>query len=860
MIKNLFFLLLIGMTFHVQANTSQSSSSAQKIWFRYKDEPLINIVNDLATKRNINIMPPQETAALTSKITFELPHKISLERAWQYMITILDIAGFAIIPNTPLSFIIKKDQNTNKEILPLYIDVAPQDLPETDLIIRYLRYLTNLQVPNSSDGANSSLQMLLSQLLSPGASIIYEPQLNAVLITDSARSIKSVMTIIDELSACLPLQKPGFVQLKYTTASQVKMLLDQLIGQTNNNPSGEQQTPQKSSNNSSYFTKGTKSVADNAHNVLILLGKEEDIEKISNFIKEYIDLPPEKGRSILHIYDLQYLNSDTFAPILTQIVQDQVSNQSSAGYDGYGSGTDQSTSSNETSIYKKFQGVIITTEGSVAGTGDSGSSVAGGSQTGNRLIIAAVKDDWVRIEALIKELDKPQLQVVIHGLIIDLSYTGLKNFTSQIRNSKDLFLKDVNWQTGHFGHIENGTTSANTAPTDTNALMSNLLPLSSTNNSSGNIANGSTKGTCILSFKDTASNGIFLISSMLNQQTDSKILSRPFLTTLNNKEVYFKDSESRTIDGPASGLSGVQVVNREDVEASIDLKILPRINQNGIINLSITINVNEFETTASHTRTNRSLTTNVNIENKDVLVLGGLTKTKLEYTCSKTPLLGDIPFFGNLFKAKTKTVTKTHLMIFLRPEIIKPEDKKFAHHFLNQAQNLLEKGEENFSSLKDPISRWFFGTDPEETSSQVIKKIQGETESITHHIELLHRNKVSMPEPIDEDTVKVKYKINDENFAKKTPIIDQQPKHKKTSSREPLDAELQEKNTQKELKRLFALEDEVIQEKEKSKTQEIQSPHASENEEFQAAEELKQLFQDPELNREVTEEKMYFRN
>lgn len=843
MIKNLFFLLLIGTTFHAQTDQKQTQTETKKVWFRYKEEPLINIVNDLAAQRNVNIMPPQGAAALTSKVTFEVSHKISLERAWQYMITMLDIAGFAIVPNTPLSFIVKKDQSVHKEILPLYIDVAPQNLPETDLTIRYLRYLTNLQVPSSTDGASSPLSMLLSQLLSPGASIIYEPQLNAVLITDSARTIKSVMTIIDELSACMPLQKPAFITLKHTTASQVKTLFDQLIpGQaTNAAPTGAQ--AQIGANNSSYFARGTKIVADNAHNVLILLGKQEDIDKIDDFIKQYIDLPPEKGRSILHFYDLQHLDSVSFAPVLTQIVQEQSSSQAAGGYDGYGSGTDQSTSSNETSIYKKFQGVIITSEGSVTGTGDSGSSLTGGSQTGNRLIIAALKDDWIRIEALIKELDKPQLQVVIHGLIVDLSYTGLKNFSHQIRNTQNLFLKNVNWQTGHLGGIENGTTSGSTVPTDAAALRTNLLPLTSTN-SAGNMANNAEKGTFILSFKDAASNGIFLISSMLNQQTDSKILSRPFLTTMNNKEVYFKDSENRRIDGSASGLSGVQVVNQEDVEASIDLKILPRINQNGIINLSITINVNEFETTGSSTRTNRTLVTNVNLYDKDILVLGGLTKTKLEYTCNKTPLLGDIPLLGNLFRGKSKTVTKSHLMIFLRPEIIKPDDKKITHRFFNQAQTILEQGEDNFSTLKDPVSRWFFGADPKGTSAKVIEDFQGETESVTQHIELLHRNKIAMPEETDQDTFRVRQSVNDQNETKE-PFALEQPNLEKPSLRAPIDVETQEKNAQKELKRLFALEDEVVQKKEK--VQKVQ-------EEIQAEESLKALFQDPGLSKVMTEE------
>jgi hypothetical protein len=219
---------------------------------------------------------------------------------------------------------------------------------------------------------------------------------------------------------------------------------------------------------------------------------------------------------------------------------------------------------------------------------------------------------------------------------------------------------------------------------------------------------------------------------------------------------------------------------------------LPRINQNGIINLSITINVNEFETTGSSTRTNRTLVTNVNLYDKDILVLGGLTKTKLEYTCNKTPLLGDIPLLGNLFRGKSKTVTKSHLMIFLRPEIIKPDDKKITHRFFNQAQTILEQGGDNFSTLKDPVSRWFLGADPKGTSAKVIEDFQGETESVTQHIELLHRNKIAMPEETDQDTFRVKQSVNDQNETKE-PFALEQPNLEKPSLRAPIDVETQEK-------------------------------------------------------------------
>jgi MSHA biogenesis protein MshL len=57
----------------------------------------------------------------------------------------------------------------------------------------------------------------------------------------------------------------------------------------------------------------------------------------------------------------------------------------------------------------------------------------------------------------------------------------------------------------------------------------------------------------------------------------------------------------------------------------------------------------------------------------EIVVIGGLMETVTNDTESKTPFLGDIPVFGNLFKNIAKTQTKRELVILIRPSVVQPD-------------------------------------------------------------------------------------------------------------------------------------------------------------------------------------------
>jgi general secretion pathway protein D len=70
----------------------------------------------------------------------------------------------------------------------------------------------------------------------------------------------------------------------------------------------------------------------------------------------------------------------------------------------------------------------------------------------------------------------------------------------------------------------------------------------------------------------------------------------------------------------------------------------------------------------------RSIQSTILADNGEIIVLGGLMQDNYQVSNSKVPLLGDIPWIGQLFRSETKQRQKTNLMVFLRPVIISDSD------------------------------------------------------------------------------------------------------------------------------------------------------------------------------------------
>lgn len=100
----------------------------------------------------------------------------------------------------------------------------------------------------------------------------------------------------------------------------------------------------------------------------------------------------------------------------------------------------------------------------------------------------------------------------------------------------------------------------------------------------------------------------------------------------------------------------------------------PQINASDFVRLVITEQIEEIasqDAVLGPTTSKRSAKTTVVAKDQETVVIGGIMQDRIVESVSKTPLLGDIPLLGNLFRQQSRRKVKTNLLLFLTPYIIR---------------------------------------------------------------------------------------------------------------------------------------------------------------------------------------------
>jgi type IV pilus assembly protein PilQ len=151
-----------------------------------------------------------------------------------------------------------------------------------------------------------------------------------------------------------------------------------------------------------------------------------------------------------------------------------------------------------------------------------------------------------------------------------------------------------------------------------------------------------------------------------------KVLSRPRVVTQNNIQAVVKQGTKIPIMTSASlGAPATATY----VDAFLRLTVTPQITSEG----TIFLNVDVENTLPDFGHTNSSgnpalitqqATTQVLVTDGGTVVIGGVIQTQNSMAVSQVPLLGDIPYLGNLFKHRSVTTSDSELIFFITPRII----------------------------------------------------------------------------------------------------------------------------------------------------------------------------------------------
>lgn len=743
--KITYFIISCLFTILIHAD---GSASLKKISLNYENEDLVNVINYVAAQKNLNvILPMKADQKITGKFTWQLDKKVTVDEAWDLLSTILDIAGYSIIPKAEYHEIVKTTKDVIREPVPLYVGTSLEELPPSDQRIRYIYYFSNIKL-HQGEGREAEITTLLKTLLNPETSSFkIDGASNSILLLAPSTDVYSIMQLISQLD------RPGFqekleiVPLHYANSSIVADLFNKKILLADQQ--GQYHLGPVKNNDAQYFSKNIRIVANDRTNALIMVGRLQAVERVKEFINNYIDVKPESGDSILHVYQLQYLDAASFAEVLNNIVQSKTNG-----------GTEQSTgtAAKGQGPERYFEGVVIAVDTPkqedfkdalpAPSDGKERTLPAPKYYGGNNLIIAARGDDWKRIKTLIEELDKPKPQVLIEVLIVDLTLNDNRALGNMFRNAAKLSMPgEFNIQSAQLnpGVIPDSFNNPQTIgviPGVTAADEARLfLPATATTGrqdavpgqaNATSIINGFDPGTTAITLND-ADGKTWSIARILNALDQSKILSHPHVISTHNKEASIENTTTRILQGDTSSGTGGAVVQKQvPVDASLKVKFRPRISSAqegrpaGTVNLQISIDIDEYTSNSNDTRVTRNVTTNATINSGDILAIGGLIRTEDSDSIREMPILSKIPIIGWLFKNKDKGKRKTNLTVFISPTIIEPRLRgginKYTEDYLGLQKSFARQGD-LFDSLKDPITRWFFKSEnPTEKLSEDFMK------------------------------------------------------------------------------------------------------------------------------------------
>jgi general secretion pathway protein D len=202
-----------------------------------------------------------------------------------------------------------------------------------------------------------------------------------------------------------------------------------------------------------------------------------------------------------------------------------------------------------------------------------------------------------------------------------------------------------------------------------------------------------------LGFGGQSGDNLFgVILNAVEKDSNSRILSTPFGMTLNNAtSALIVGQEVPITTGQVldqANSNPFRTVERQDV--GIQLEVTPRIGENDTVRLDIRQEVSSISgsigtLTPDFILDKREITASVLADDGEIIVLGGLVEQTDTVRQSKVPLLGDIPIAGRLFRSDGKATTRTNLMVFIRPTIVRnKEDAKSA----TEQKYLYVRGEE----------------------------------------------------------------------------------------------------------------------------------------------------------------------
>ena len=551
------------------------------------------------------------------KVTVVSAKPMRPDEIYDVFLSVLHVHGFAAVPSGSMVKILP-EALAQTEATTAAVERAPDELVTQIVPVKHV--------------SAAELVPILRPLMPQGGQILAHASSNSLIISDRAANVQRLAGIIQRIDTSADAEVE-VIPLTHANAAEIARTLT-LLADEKGAPPGEAE----------------RIFADTRTNSVLISGAKAGRLKLRALVA-HLDSPIENGGDTQVIF-LRYANAKDLVPIL--------------------------------------QGIASTLTGIAPPTAskNGGGEIAGASpatiqahEQNNALIISAPPAIFRSLAAVVRQLDVRRAQVLIEAVVAEVAGQTASEIGVQwqlpFKTNRDGSIADS---------VIGGTNFTGTTPGN-NIISAAQNPLGVGNGFNLGYINGTIT---------VGRNTIFQLGALVTAlQGDGKsnVLSTPSVLTLDNQEAEIKvaqevpfltgqyttnalGSQTTTTVG-GSNTTGVtnpfQTIERKDV--GLVLKVTPHINEGDAVRLDLHQEVSNLlppvQGAVDLVTNKRELTTSVLVADNALLVLGGLLDNQAKDNVQKVPVLGDIPLFGNLFRYRTNDHTKTDLMVFLHPRILR---------------------------------------------------------------------------------------------------------------------------------------------------------------------------------------------
>jgi general secretion pathway protein D len=602
-------LVLAGSLASAQQPPRQQSD--QRITPNFRDQDIVQIADAVAAATGKNIILDPRVRAQVTMFSYT---PLSPEAFYEAFLSILAVHSFVMMPAG----------NNVYKIVP---DATARTLPGDDLPDHVSRTSDEIvtQVIQVKNVNAAQLVPILRSLVNQNGHLAAYPPSNILIISDRAANVNRIQRIIGRIDQAGD-SDVEIVGLQNASAADVVRNITTLF---------QQQQQQEGGSNP------MKLVADDRSNSVLVSGDPTQRLRVKTLIA-MLDTPLRAGGDTQVRY-LRYADAEKLAPKLKEQITGVA--QAVPGAQGGAAGT------------------------TPAAQADKNTLIWAEPET-NALVITAAPKQMRQINAIIDKIDIRRMQVLVEAIIADVN----EDKSAELGVNWAAWSNDSDTRIPVGGFIQpiGGTSIVNLAQLiqdPTTAAAQNISAPTGTTLGIGRIAASGVNFAAML--------------RALRSDADTNIIAKPSTITMDNQEAELKVAKevpfltgsysSTGVGGTSGAVNPFQTIQRQEVGTI--LKVTPQLNGSNTVIMKIELessNIAASSQGAVDLITNkRTVSTNVMIEDGGIIVLGGLIEDTSIQGESRVPFLGRIPIIGLAFKTRNAQKTRSNLMVFIRPKILR---------------------------------------------------------------------------------------------------------------------------------------------------------------------------------------------